>query len=130
MAIRWTEEQARVISARHSNLLVSAAAGSGKTAVLVERIRRLILDPVHPVDVDRLLEWRKLGVDGTVQVERLPKDHPAPLRQWIDAVEHGVDRVHILDGRILHCLLLEIFTHTGIGTEILKDRDDVYLREG
>lgn len=55
MAIRWTEEQARVISARHSNLLVSAAAGSGKTAVLVERIRRLILDPVHPVDVDRLL---------------------------------------------------------------------------
>ena len=51
----WTREQKQVIDARERNLLVSAAAGSGKTAVLVERIVSLITDPEHPVDVDRLL---------------------------------------------------------------------------
>ena len=55
MAVKWTEEQKQVISLRHRNLLVSAAAGSGKTAVLVERILALVTDPEHPVDIDRLL---------------------------------------------------------------------------
>ena len=51
----WTREQQQSIDARGGALLVSAAAGSGKTAVLVERIIRLITDPENPVDVDRLL---------------------------------------------------------------------------
>ena len=55
MGRSWTDEQKKVIETRGSSLLVSAAAGSGKTAVLVERILREILDPVHPVDLDRLL---------------------------------------------------------------------------
>ena len=55
MAVNWTDEQKQVISLRHRNLLVSAAAGSGKTAVLVERILSLVTDPDHPVDIDRLL---------------------------------------------------------------------------
>ena len=55
MATKWTEEQKKVIETRHRNLLVSAAAGSGKTAVLVERIIRMITDPEHPVDIDKLL---------------------------------------------------------------------------
>ena len=55
MAVTWTEEQQKVISLRNRNILVSAAAGSGKTAVLVERILSKILDREHPVDVDRLL---------------------------------------------------------------------------
>lgn len=55
MAQKWTQDQLRVITARGKSMLVSAAAGSGKTAVLVERILREILDPVHPVDLDRLL---------------------------------------------------------------------------
>ncbi len=55
MGRSWTDEQKKVIGTRGSSLLVSAAAGSGKTAVLVERILREILDPVHPVDLDRLL---------------------------------------------------------------------------
>lgn len=55
MSVKWTEEQKRVIDARDCNLLVSAAAGSGKTAVLVERILALITDPEKKVDVDRLL---------------------------------------------------------------------------
>ena len=52
---KWTDQQRQSIEARGGSLLISAAAGSGKTAVLVERIIRLITDPVHPVDADRLL---------------------------------------------------------------------------
>lgn len=55
MAVVWTEEQKKVISLCDRNILVSAAAGSGKTAVLVQRIVRKILDKNHPVDIDRLL---------------------------------------------------------------------------
>ena len=55
MAVRFTEEQQKVIDTRNRNLLVSAAAGSGKTAVLVERIIQMITDPKHPMDIDRLL---------------------------------------------------------------------------
>lgn len=51
----WTTEQKQVIDTRGRNLLVSAAAGSGKTAVLVERIIQMVTDPDHPVDIDRLL---------------------------------------------------------------------------
>lgn len=55
MATKWTEEQQQVIDLRGCNLLVSAAAGSGKTAVLVERILSKIMDETHPADIDRLL---------------------------------------------------------------------------
>ena len=53
--MKWTRKQMEVIEARNCDLLVSAAAGSGKTAVLVERIIELICDEAHPVDIDRLL---------------------------------------------------------------------------
>ncbi len=55
MAISFTPQQQKVIDLHHRNILVSAAAGSGKTAVLVERIIRMICDEAHPVDIDRLL---------------------------------------------------------------------------
>lgn len=51
----WTEEQQKVIDLRHRNILVSAAAGSGKTAVLVERIISMITDAKKPIDIDELL---------------------------------------------------------------------------
>ncbi len=53
--MKWSENQEKIIAHRGHNLLVSAAAGSGKTAVLVERIITMITDPVNPVDIDRLL---------------------------------------------------------------------------
>mgnify|MGYP002540143629 CR=1 FL=1 len=53
--VQWTKEQRAAIEARGHTLLVSAAAGSGKTAVLVERAVRLITDAAHPVAADRLL---------------------------------------------------------------------------
>ncbi len=55
MGMTWTEEQKKVIDLRDRNILVSAAAGSGKTAVLVQRILGRIQDKDDPVDVDRLL---------------------------------------------------------------------------
>ncbi|MFG6382731.1 MAG: acetylglutamate kinase [Lachnospiraceae bacterium] len=56
---------------------------------------------------------------GNIGGGMLPK-----LNNCIDAIEHGVSRVHILDGRIPHCLLLEIFTNRGIGTAILGDKEE------
>lgn len=55
MGVSWTTEQQKVIDLRNRNILVSAAAGSGKTAVLVERIVKIITDKNHPVDIDHLL---------------------------------------------------------------------------
>ena len=52
---KWTKEQQAVIDSRNSNLLVAAAAGSGKTAVLVERIIQMITDKDNPIDIDKLL---------------------------------------------------------------------------
>lgn len=55
MAANWTDKQTEAICAGERSILVSAAAGSGKTAVLVERILRKITDKEHPVDIDRLV---------------------------------------------------------------------------
>lgn len=55
MSVKWTGEQQKVIDLRNRNILVSAAAGSGKTAVLVERIIRRLTEDDTPTDVDRLL---------------------------------------------------------------------------
>lgn len=67
---------------------------------------------------------RKLIGDGYIGGGMLPK-----LNNCIDAIENGVSRVHILDGRIAHCLLLEIFTNKGIGTAILGDQEDKFYNE-
>lgn len=53
--MQWTTEQQKVIDLRDRDILVSAAAGSGKTAVLVERIIQRVTDPKNPIDIDRLL---------------------------------------------------------------------------
>ena len=55
MSVKWTEEQQKVIDLRDRNILVSAAAGSGKTAVLVERIISRITDESDPADGDPFL---------------------------------------------------------------------------
>ncbi len=66
-------------------------------------------------------EAKDLMKTGNVGGGMLPK-----LNNCINAIENGVSRVHILDGRIPHCLLLEIFTNKGIGTAMLKDKDVRY----
>ena len=72
----------------------------------------------------RVSEARELIGDGFIGGGMLPK-----LNDCIDAIENGVSRVHILDGRIAHCLLLEIFTNRGIGTAILGDKETKFYHE-
>ena len=73
MSISFTEKQQRVIDARGRNLLVSAAAGSGKTAVLVERIVKMVSDSEHPVDIDRLLVVTFTNAAASEMRERISK---------------------------------------------------------
>ncbi len=68
-----------------------------------------------------IADAKKLIADGYIGGGMLPK-----LNNCIDAMENGVSRVHILDGRIAHCLLLEIFTNKGIGTAILGENETRY----
>ena len=88
MAIEFTEQQTRVLQARKHNILVSAAAGSGKTAVLVERIVRMISEGDEPMNIDRLL------------VVTFTKAAAAQMRERIGAaiaarIEEEPDNVHL-----------------------------------
>lgn len=69
-------------------------------------------------------DGRALIDGGNIGGGMLPK-----LNNCIEAIENGVSRVHILDGRIAHCLLLEIFTNKGIGTAILGDKEERFYNE-
>lgn len=71
-----------------------------------------------------IADAKKLIADGYIGGGMLPK-----LNNCIEAMENGVSRVHILDGRIAHCLLLEIFTNKGIGTAILGENETRYYHE-
>ncbi|MGN0708693.1 MAG: acetylglutamate kinase [Anaerovoracaceae bacterium] len=80
--------------------------------------RNSLISELYVSDAKKLIE------DGSIQGGMIPK-----IRNSIDAVENGVKRVHILDGRILHCMLLEIYTDKGIGTALLSDNDEKYYKE-
>ena len=100
MSVTWTEEQKQVIETRNTNLLVSAAAGSGKTAVLVERILSLITDPEHPVDVDRLLITTFTKAAAGEMKERIGKAlndrlKENPGNEWLQRQESLVHRAQI-----------------------------------
>ncbi|MDE6714672.1 MAG: helicase-exonuclease AddAB subunit AddA [Lachnospiraceae bacterium] len=71
--VTYTEEQQKAIQTRNANLLVSAAAGSGKTAVLTERIISLITDKEHPVDIDRMLVVTFTKASAAEMRERIGK---------------------------------------------------------
>lgn len=100
MSVAWTEDQKKVIDTRGKNLLVSAAAGSGKTAVLVERILTLITDQTHPVDVDRLLITTFTRAAAGEMKERIGKALLArleedPGNEWLQRQEALVSRAQI-----------------------------------
>ena len=81
-------------------------------------------DPSSLISELHVDEAQKLIDDGYVGGGMIPK-----LKNCIDAIEEGVNRVHILDGRIPHSLLLEIFTNKGIGTAILREDGEKYYNE-
>mgnify|MGYP002797771394 FL=1 len=81
----------------------------------IEGVYRDPQDPSTLISKLFVKEARDLIDSGNVGGGMIPK-----LQNCVDAIEGGVSRVHILDGRIKHCLLLEIFTDKGIGTAILR----------
>lgn len=106
------------INADDAACAIAKALGAEKLAFLTD-IEGVYKDPSDKstlISELHLSEARKLIEDGYIGGGMLPK-----LNNCIDAMEQGVSRVHILDGRIAHCLLLEIFTHRGIGTAFSQD---------
>lgn len=73
MSREWTKPQAQAIESRNGTVLVSAAAGSGKTAVLVERVIQLITDANHPVDIEKLLIVTFTKAAASEMKERISK---------------------------------------------------------
>lgn len=111
------------INADDAACAIARAMNAEKLAFLTD-IEGVYKDPEKPetlISELQISEARALMKEGFIGGGMLPK-----LNNCIDAIENGVSRVHILDGRIAHCLLLEIFTNKGIGTAILRDGEEMY----
>ncbi len=86
--------------------------------VLVSDVPGLLKDPSDPSTLFSTLHLSEIGVlkaDGVISGGMLPK-----IESCVDAIREGVKKVHLVDGRMAHSLLLEIFTHQGVGTEIIE----------
>ena len=111
------------INADDAACAIARAMQVEKLAFLTD-IEGVYKDPKDPSTLISELEVEEakhLIGDGYIGGGMLPK-----LQNCIDAIESGVSRVHIIDGRIPHCLLLEIFTNKGIGTAILSRKESRY----
>lgn len=115
------------------NINADDAACAVATAIRAEKLAFLTdVEGVckNPEDKSTLISVLTLATademidSGEISGGMLPK-----IRNCIDAVKNGVNRVHILDGRKEHCLLLEFFTQKGIGTAIIDDERKLYEHE-
>ena len=109
--------------------------------VLFDLLEKDFLPIVCPIGMDKDFKTYNINADDAAcaiakavnaeklafltDIEGVYKD-PSELNNCIDAIDNGVSRVHIMDGRIPHCLLLEIFTNRGIGTAILSKEEGRY----
>ena len=115
------------------NINADEAASAIATALKAEKLAYLSdvegvrLDPEDPSSVISELyveEAEKLVEEGVIKGGMLPK-----IRNCIEALKDGVSRIHIMDGRIPHSLLLEFFTNKGIGTAIIQESEEKYWNE-
>lgn len=120
------EFQTYNINADDAACKIAEAVKAEKLAFLtdIEGVYRDPSDPSSLISELRVQEAMALIHNGNVGGGMIPK-----LRNCIDAISEGVNRVHILDGRIPHSLLLEIFTNKGIGTAILREDEEKYYHE-
>ena len=111
------------INADDAACAIAKAIAAEKLAFLtdIEGVCKDPSDKTTLISEMSISEAKKLIEDGFIGGGMLPK-----LKNCIDAVESGVNRVHILDGRVAHCLLLEFFTNRGIGTALIRDEDERY----
>lgn len=118
--------QAYNINADDAASAVAKCIHAEKLAFMTD-IDGVCMDPGNPdtlISVLSLDEARDLIANGTIGGGMIPK-----IRNCVEAVEQGVSRVHILDGRREHCLLLEFFTRKGIGTAIIDNHVNLYPHE-
>ena len=115
------------------NINADEAASAIATALKAEKLAYLSdvegvrMDPEDPSSVISELyvdEAEKLVEEGVIKGGMLPK-----IRNCIEALKDGVSRIHIMDGRIPHSLLLEFFTNKGIGTAIIQESEEKYWNE-
>ncbi len=108
------------INADDAACAIAKAVGAEKLAFLtdIEGLYRDINDKSSFISRLTASDAENLISEGFIGGGMLPK-----LNNCTSAIRNGVNRVHILDGRIAHCLLLEIFTNSGIGTVIMRDTD-------
>jgi acetylglutamate kinase len=97
---------------------VAAAIGAEKLVVLsdIPGVLRDVADPESLVHSLTAAEARRLIADGTISAGMIPK-----IEGCLDTLEQGVKKIHIIDGRLRHSLLLEIYTTSGVGTELTRD---------
>lgn len=112
------------INADDAACAVAKAVGADKLVFLtdIEGLYKDINDKSSFISRLTATEADNLINSGIIGGGMLPK-----LNNCTDAIKSGVSRVHILDGRLAHCLLLEIFTKDGIGTAIISDNDNLAL---
>lgn len=112
------------INADEAASAIAEALNAEKLVYLsdVEGVRMNADDPDSVISELYISEAKKLIEDGVVKGGMLPK-----INNCISAIENGVSRIHIMDGRIPHSLLLEIFTNKGIGTAILTESEDRFF---
>ncbi len=108
------------INADDAACAIAKAVGADKLVFLtdIEGLYRDINDKASFISRLTVTQADELIAGGCIGGGMLPK-----LHNCTEAIKNGVNRVHILDGRIAHCLLLEIFTNKGIGTAIIRDED-------
>lgn len=108
------------INADDAACAIAKAVGADKLVFLtdIEGLYKDINDKSSFISRLTATQADDLIASGCIGGGMLPK-----LNNCTDAIKQGVNRVHILDGRIAHCLLLEIFTNQGIGTAIIADKD-------
>ena len=114
------------INADDAACAVASAVGANKLAFLtdIEGLYRDFNDKSSLISEIKVSEAKELIAGGTIGGGMLPK-----LSNCIDAIEAGVSRVHIIDGRIPHSILMEIFSDRGVGTAILGDTEEKFYHE-
>lgn len=114
------------VNADDAACAIASAMGAAKLAFLtdIEGVYRDPLDKSSLISELTVPEAEELMKSGNIGGGMLPK-----IQNCIDAIQAGVSRVHILDGRLPHCLLLEFFTNKGVGTAIIGDQEERYYEE-
>ena len=114
------------INADDAACAVARAVGANKLAFLtdIEGLYRDFNDKSSLISEIKVSEAKELIAGGTIGGGMLPK-----LSNCIDAIEAGVSRVHIIDVRITHSILMEIFSDRGVGTAILGDTEEKFYHE-